>query len=304
MFILSPKHLERLLEINRFSLPREQQMVFFGIRGCLPVERDYTFREKHFLKVVETNYRHPRCTLGQWVRGEGIAVFAGSTVPHQKYIRNSLNRGGEGTNQLMTGVFESYSKGRHLPNKNTGHHAFRYDNNMPIQRTADDFDYEGDDRVEYECPYDNIHAAWCQDIQSDFASAGCQVVVGHPDCDKRGQRGETGAWAIFRQNAYANSQREFTYILLNGSEVQQACRNPKLKVAAKLRYGSQGILVVRLQQALQGKGYFKHKINGQFGATTLYAVLEFQEHKFGISARNGIVGEVTATALGMSWQTA
>ena len=40
----------------------------------------------------------------------------------------------------MTGCYPDYRKGKHKADSNTGHDAFRQDNKLPIQRTADDID--------------------------------------------------------------------------------------------------------------------------------------------------------------------
>ena len=80
---LNEDHLRRVCQINSFSVP-DAGMIFFGFRGCLPVDEDnYEFEAEHGVIPAEVDYIHPRCTLGQWLPKEGeIALFPGSTVPH------------------------------------------------------------------------------------------------------------------------------------------------------------------------------------------------------------------------------
>ncbi|MCB9948393.1 MAG: peptidoglycan-binding protein [Rhodospirillaceae bacterium] len=68
---------------------------------------------------------------------------------------------------------------------------------------------------------------------------------------------------------------------------------------ASLRFGSGGDLVNELQQRLNEKGYDVGVVDGEFGKRTLGGVLKFQEDQFGNYADDGIVGSMTAAALGM-----
>ena len=86
MFTLKEEYLATLCQLNHFPIP-DDEMIFFGLRGCLPInDTDHAFRLEHEADVVNTDYLHPRCTLGQWKRGEGIALFPGSTVPHKRNV--------------------------------------------------------------------------------------------------------------------------------------------------------------------------------------------------------------------------
>jgi hypothetical protein len=113
-FTLADNILRRICEINSFPVP-SQGLIFFGLRGCLPANPDdQTFRTEHVLDVAAFDHVHPRCTLGQWMpEGGTLAVFPGSTVPHRKYVKSSLEKDGKGTNQMMTGFYSNYRKGVH-----------------------------------------------------------------------------------------------------------------------------------------------------------------------------------------------
>lgn len=305
-FTLSAAHLERLCTINAFPLPSES-LAFFGIRGCLPVAvDDQTFQREAELEIAAFDHRHPRCVIGQWKPAQALlAVFPGSTVPHQKYVARAKENGGAGANMLTTGCYVDYRKGEHLAGKATGHAAFRQTHAHPIRRSADDLDFDTDDTVEVTNPFDNIHAAWCQGVShADFASAGCQVIVGYPKCAARNGNPAIGPWATFHRNAYALAQKGFSYLLLNGREVQQvATRGLDVAMPAKLRFGSQGSLVEKLQKALKKAGFYEGLTDGDFGDRTIRALLAFQRSAFGPQGDDGIAGPITGAALGMQWPT-
>ncbi len=304
MFNLNTDLVKQLVNINYFPVP-DNQMFFFGLRGCLTVSDDSSiYKNEHQVELTPFDHVHPRCTLGQFHPEKGIALFTGSTVPHVRNVRKSLDRGGSGTNMLLTGYFKDYRKGWHKPGSDTGHEAFRQDNKLPVRRTADDLDYDNDDRVEYTRPYDNLHAAWSMGPDHDyFGSAGCQVVVGYPKCAKRKNKPDTGLWKIFKENAYELEQQSFDYMLLNGRDAQKVSLAGGAKLSARLRFGSSNSLVSEVQKKLQNLHYYEGNTDDDFGQRTLRALLDFQTEYFGAEGDDGIVGPVTASALGIKWRS-
>lgn len=302
MFKLNEEVLTSLCHLNYFPIP-DDDMIFFGLRGCLPVnDFDSEFRKQHDIEVVNVDHIHPRCTLGQWTPDKGIALFPGSTVPHQKNVKKALAKGGAGANQLMTGLYKDYRKGIHKAGIPTGHEAFRQSHKLPIRRTGDDLDYDMDDRVEYMHPFDNLHAGWSMGVDHEsFASAGCQVVVGYPKCERRNNKPNTGAWKFFQENAYKIPQNSFSYILLPGRYAQTVANTESIKLMYRLRYGSQDKIVAVLQEKLKDKGFYEGNIDEDFGSRTLFALLEYQTTEFGSDADDGIVGPSTAFALDINW---
>lgn len=309
MFEIKPSHIIRLAKVNSFPVP-DNEMFFFGLRGCLPIDEDSTdFKQSQMVETIDFDHKHPRCTLGQYDPEKGIALFPGSTVPHLSHIQNSLEKGGRGTNMLLTGYHKFYRKGWHKRGKITGHEAFRFDGKLPVRRTADDLDYDSDDRVEYTRPYDNLHAAWSMGTENDyFASAGCQVILGFPKCKKRvdnqgDELPDTAPWKTFKENVYAIAQNKFGYMLLHGRDALKISHSGNKKVSARLRIGSKGELVTTVQKELKKQNYYEGNIDDDFGPLMLRAVLEFQEDKFGSNADDGIVGPLTASGLGINWPT-
>jgi hypothetical protein len=224
-------------------------------------------------------------------------------VPHKRYIKSSLDNGGSGANMLITGFYKDYRKGWHKAGKPSGHEAFRQDNKLPVRRTADDMDYDYDDRLEYMRPYDNMHAAWSMGVDHDyFASAGCQVIVGYPKCQSRNSLPDTGPWKVFKDNAYSINQQSFDYMLLHGRDALKVASNNGNKLSSRLRFGSTGNLVGKVQGKLKDLNYYEGIIDNDFGPRTLRALLEFQTDYFGDDADDGIVGPITASALGVEWR--
>lgn len=301
MFELTAQHLSDLCDVNELPLNRKA-MVFVGLRGCLPIQPfDHTFRERQRLATAVANYRVPRCTILQWLPAEGtFAAFPGSTVPHRKYIELAKSRGGVGCNQLLSGYWDDFRKGRHKGFSPTGHEAWLQTASRPYRRTSDDLHYDSLDRVEMVNPGDNLHCGWCSGLDSDYSSAGCQVVVGFPQCKQRNNQPNSGPWKVFHQNAWSATQSDFGYVLLSGSEVERAALTGT-EGAERVRFGSFGSRTQRIQQALRDAGYYEGDLDGRFGPRSLRALLRFQEDAFGPGGDDGICGPQTAELLHVSW---
>ena len=301
MFTLTEESLWKLWRQNQFLVP-DQEVVFFGLRGCLPLqEDDWSFGRQQRVGPAELNYRNPRCTLGQWVPEKGFALFPGSTVPHQRYIQKAQAAGGQGANQLITGFYTDYRKGVHRSGSKTGHQAFRQEQFLPVRRTSDDLDYDPKDRVDWSQASDNLHCAWCMSLNKEYSSAGCQVVLGYPKTPwGRADNVDSGPWKVFLNNAYALAQNSFSYVLLDGRDALKAAQ-PDAALIPRLRYGSAGELVKLVQEALKAGQYYEGKIDGALGWRTLSAVMQFQKAKFGLDDADGVVGPITAEALGVPW---
>jgi hypothetical protein len=291
-FNLTHAILLRLFNINSFDVPAG--MVIIGLRGCLPVREDMSFNLSHELYISPYDHIHPRCTLVQWIPADRtVAVFVGSTVPHMKYIKAAKN--GVGANMMLPGLYPGYTKGKHNPGKATEHDALRQGQIQAYRRTADDYDYDGDDRVETGNPHDNIHAGWTMGVNSEFfGSAGCQVLAGYPASAKL--KKATGPYAEFFKNIAAEEQKEFTYALFNGNEALKVGKE-KDRFPKKIRFGSTGELVGTVQKELAERKYYDGKIDNDFGPKLLEAVCKFQEAMFGESADDGVVGPQTAEQL-------
>ena len=299
---VSDVSLRRLFEANAFPVP-DDELVLFGLRGALPEGETGDLGPGHHVALAEPDYVHPRCTVGVWKPGAGeVALFAGTTVPHRTYVTAARKRNGRGANELLPGRYPGYTKGVHRAGSPTAHRALRQTKAQGHRRTVDDVDFDADDRVEVANPYDNFHAMWSMGPDhAYFASAGCQGAVGYPRCPKRERRPAAGPWADLDAIVWGSDQDVFTYHLLPARELLRIADLyvPRVGVTLRLRYGSQGEHVDALQARLALFGRYTGEIDGDYGPKTLRAVLDFQEAEFGESADDGVVGPITAEAMGL-----
>lgn len=285
-------------------------LVFFGLRGALPLDLGGTdFAPSRTIRLVDYNHQLMRCTIGQWRPADRtVAVFPGSTVPNLQAISKARAAGGAGANMLMLGRYR-YQRGIHKAATPRGHRAFRQAMFFPVWRSADDLDYDLNDRLDLgqsneSFVFDNLHCAFHDNVDTPgYSSNGCQVVAGLPMAPYRGNNPETGPWRRFVENAYnnGNGQTEFVYLLFSGAEAAMVASNPAEGLPRSLRFGSSGDQVREVQTALKSKGYDFLGVDGDFGRDTLQAVMAFQRSALGSSTADGVVGANTAAALGLAW---
>jgi hypothetical protein len=173
---LNPSLIARLAARNNFTIP-DDEIIFFGIRGALPIDISGTpFSGSQVLRTADINHVHMRCTLGQYRPGAGeLAVFPGSTVPSLPNIRAARARGGIGANMLMLGKYR-YERGVHKVGRPSGHRAFRQAEFFPVWRSSDDLDFDLDDKpdLDGDFVFDNLHCAYHDNLDTaGFSSAGC-----------------------------------------------------------------------------------------------------------------------------------
>ncbi|MGO7274683.1 glycosyl hydrolase 108 family protein [Rhizobium ruizarguesonis] len=296
--------LMRAAKRNSYFVPPDN-LVFFGIRGMMPVDIARTdFSEVQVGRVAPIDFLRMRCTIGQWRPGSRtVALFAGSTVPSRSNVQKALKLRGAGTNLLMLGRYE-FVRGDHKPGKQNGHRAFRQGGFEPVWRTADDLDYDPHDIVDTgtgpgDYVWDNIHCAYHDDPEAGYSSAGCQVVCGLPRSPSRDMAQETGPWRVFVNNGYESGQQRFTYFLFSARELAQLGSPADSSLRQVVRYGSSGAHVRTIQTALGAQGYLQGPVDGEFGRQSLLALLAFQRKQFGPDAADGVCGPATAAALGV-----
>lgn len=300
MFKISSALLAKAFQANEF-LAGKGPLIFVGIRGCLPAEPfNQEFRGSHEIRLAQLDYRHPRCTLVQWLPAQGrLACYPGSTVPNARFVSAARANRGDGANQLLPGRYADYRRGWHRNGTASGHLAWRQTGPRPILRTGDDLDYDGADRMEVENPTDNLHSAWCSTPDQEFSSAGCQVVVGLPRCQRRGSLPATGPWKVFQERGYAADQEDFLYALFDASEVARIAKGESI---ARVKFGSSGLRTMSVQRALSTIGIYQGRMDGHFGSRSILALIKFQRRELGVGSADGICGPRTAAALGLDWQ--
>jgi hypothetical protein len=301
-FDLSHDLLVAICARNYFPIPQWDRMIFFGLRGCLPVDpEDSSFSASQTLQLADLNYLNPRCTLGQWIPADKtLAVYPGSTCPNEEFVARAKEDGGEGANQLLTGYYD-FVKGIHRAESASGHEAFRQEQTRVVLRNKDDMDFDFADTADPGMQADNLHCGFAAGVSSSYSSAGCQVVVGFPNRID-GQSMESGPWADFRQNAYDLYQQSFGYVLLKGSEIERMAANPTATRSALIRFGSRDEVVRNLQATLKPlyPDIIDFNPDAKCGPKTQLAIIRFQVEQMGAGNADGIVGENTATQLGMA----
>ncbi|MDW3221403.1 MAG: hypothetical protein R8G34_00710 [Paracoccaceae bacterium] len=314
-FTFTEKHIRRMFELANFEVP-EDEMVFFGLRGSSPVTNEGVFDDSHVLIELGTDWTHQRCTIGQWLPGKSFAIHTASTVPNIVSVRKKINNNGYGVNMLapcyltdLPGTSDHrYTKGDHgLTSKLGPHRAFRNANKLPVWRTGDDDDYEGDDRLVYESAFDNLHCSRHMDSTTPgYSSFGCQVVAGAAGRRTSNPGGEKGSWKAFVNAAYALSQHSFRYALFNQGEALRTATLGVSKRSPTVRFGSTGDLVLHLQEALVDGGFNVGRSgpDGILGFKTLEAIRDIQLEAFGASGVDLVCGQATAAEIGIDWPAA
>ena len=298
----SSDHLRKLLRVNSYPYSETQFMVF-GIRGSRPVNTNFDiFKNTHTIEMFDVDYLTPKCTIGIWNPNQNkIALFPASTVPHLNYMKKQKAGTGR-ANAMQSGFYSYFEKGFHNPSAAHAHQALRLATNIFLRRSNNDLVFTNEDPIEVGNPNDNMHAGYCNTVNDAYSSAGCQVIVGQPKCLGRNNKPNTGYWDTFHEIIYneASMQRNFNYSLFRYVDADAVFNASNSLMQARLRFGSKGNVVLELQKKLKEKGYFHTNIDGDFGRNTLLAVLEFQTKTFGLVNADGVVGNGTATKLGLS----
>jgi peptidoglycan hydrolase-like protein with peptidoglycan-binding domain len=308
-FSVSDELLREMFLLCSFIIP-EDELVFVALRGVQPIQFGASdFRSAHDVMAVPVDYLHMRCTVVQWDTGKGkLALFVGSSVPHLSAVASHVSNNGNGVNRLASGYFgkvpslpdHRYFKGSHGADR---HLAFRNESKLPVWRTADDTDFEGDDRLEYEVVFDNLHCArQVNETAPKYSSFGCVVVAGKPgDGGASKITSELGPWKKFLQNAYGIDQQRFVLALFEENEALRTAEIGAGLRGPSVRFGSRGMLVEQLQKGLIAKGFNAGQPDGLFGNGTMMALRQFQLQVFGKGGTDLIAGAATGEALGIPW---
>jgi hypothetical protein len=313
-FQLTPRVLERLLDLGSFSRDRELPKLLFGLRGTiLPDRQDRTgFAPSHKVLATRPNHIDLLCLIGVWDTSQNmLALFRASTVPCADLIQKQIE-GALGCNMMPSGLHQ-YRVGAHRAPRQPG--AFRQQKPLWVMRTKRKLQYATNDPdilwddLNGELPFDNIHAAMLSSRSKPpfFSSAGCQVVAGAYDA----QRNPTGSWADFRKaaglshpikftggSASQEDGQKFDYLLSTGKDAQLVA-NGQEQAVRSLRYGSSGPAVQQLQEKLATELGSPVDKTGNFDRKTLGAVIQWQIAKK--VSPTGIVAASTASMLGLTW---
>ena len=303
-FIFSASNLEALINFNFFSVSEGQDEVLFSFRGCRAINNNNgEFADSAQLQETEPNHKDYREVLGVWRQSTGeIVVFEGSTVPNWYYMCIQAEIGGHEANMLPTGRY-MYQVNHHRNVEG----AFRSEQEVVVLRSNDDLIYEITDDWEKWVPLDNIHPGGCPGEM--YSSAGCQTIPGTfgKGCDGHyvEEKGtHLGTWGDFRTSAGldpGNNQdrweEPYIYVLFTCREARLISHGADSESLIRLRFGSTGENVLKLQESLRKLGYDPGPLDGIMGPKTVLALVEWQQSEYNGQA-DGILTPELANNLG------
>lgn len=270
-----------ILNVKSFNELKEKLNIadnvdIIGIRGAKANTYNIAVEEL-IIEEQEIDYMTMKCLFIIRI-DDSFMAFHGSTVPNIRYVKESIDKDGQGTNQLEFGFYKNYTKGKHSIGKASEHEALRQTRLQPVRRTKNDDTFDTDDEITVANVHDNIHASWCKLDSNTFESQGCQVIQGYPDCSKRKANGE---WKIFHNVIYSFEKSVFNYLLIPYRWLN--LRNDLII------FGSNCDKVKNIQKK------FNLYQDGVYGKDTYLKILEFQK-KNNLKA-DGIIGSETLSKL-------
>ncbi len=286
-FSFSAKELELVIGASYFQPSRENGVILFGLRGAELVGGPSQINQDVLrLRDARPDHRAFRCVIGAYHVGrQQLSAFIGSTVPNNGSVHTNWARhmsgGAPYGNMLLTGCYR-YKVGTHVGGVEVpGAFRLQEDDEVVVLRSNVDVSYDTQDHWDPCVPHDNLHPSF---RSMSFSSAGCQTVRG----TYTGQE-HTGEWGQFRKAVGLGSSdngKRFDYVLITGLEaaiaaktLAQGAGDPALVQTrlARIRYGSQGDAVKRLQAALQ------RPQTGFFNADDKVALAALQREKLGFA---------------------
>lgn|GEM_PF-1957323 len=272
--------------LKPFSVLQENRSVLLGpgdadqtepwhilaLRGCVQIQAATLSRVKKVdLRKVNVDYKTQRCTFILWKYTSAFFyVFPGSTVPYIQEVKKAALLGGKGANRLEPGFYTDLTLGIHQEGKPRGHVALRQTARRPIRRSKGKPFYNQKDPLYFSNPYDNLHASWnSQPHTAGYASAGCLVISGIPNCPLHSQSKAQGPWKKFIELFLKANQKKAKLLLIPAAFCAKSdVGNLTESFPQKLIYGQVGPKIAAWQKQLKAQGLYKGKINGQLTSST------------------------------------
>ena len=312
-FELTAEDIELLVRSNAFQV--KPGLLVFALRGARIVGADKRENVTSVTLVDQRpDHRDYRCVIGVLDRtSKRIWAFKASTVPNANALVTGYRKAQQGIyegNVLPTGCY-TYTVGIHragtsgeirgvlrLSQDSTGASV------VIALRSTNDVVYDRRDFWHKCAPADNIHPGR---RQNGFSSLGCLTLPGDY---VMASRKHTGLWADFRvalgmDRIFDNSDngKQFSVMVLTGLDAALASsirsageaddREKVLEALVRLRFGSQGDAVAKLQQKL-GLAPDNSKL---IGPVTRLALVAKQQEVLGWA--DGILSPETDAALGL-----
>ncbi len=286
-FSFTAKDLELIISASGFQPTHENGVILFGLRGVELLGGSSQINSDALrLRDARPDHRAFRCVIGAYHVGrQQLSGFIGSTVPNNGSVFTNWARHASGGppygNMLLSGCYR-YKVGTHVGGVEVpGAFRLQEDDEVVVLRSNLDVAYDTQDHWDPCVPHDNLHPSF---RNMSFSSAGCQTVRGTYN------EGEhIGEWAQFRKAVglgTSDNGKRFDYVLVTGLEAAIAAKVRTQNIAdpaaiqarlARIRYGSQGDVVKRLQKALG------RPETGFFNADDKVALAVLQREKLGFA---------------------
>jgi hypothetical protein len=261
-FELTPDDLDSLISANAFK-PLAGKCIL-GLRGARLASGA---KSENAASITVTdqrpNHRDFRCLLVVYdPDARRLWAYQASTVPNAAYVYKCYSDSRAGVsvenltgNILLTGCYTmtvgTHRKGTRgeIPTVLRLSTSSSGASPVVVLRSLLDVTYDRFDRFQIATPADNIHPG---QLSQGFSSAGCITLPGRY---ANGQH--TGIWADFRAGLGIDARsdgRQFSLVLLTGLDAAMAA-NVRVSrqtgsTLTRLRFGSKGDAVARLQSAL------------------------------------------------------
>lgn len=265
---ITKDNIKNILALNSFNWDGKTPLVV-TFRNTVNSPNGYIFQEDILTNNCDTVILMDETS--------SIYILSGRSTPHKDY-QTKVVAGTMNANYIATGFYQDiWIKGTHYA-MNKGYNALIQ--NAPkvfvIWRSKDMQYGNADDYSQSGVIWDDFHG-WAP------YSAGCVTVEGQ-------MVPPTGAWKIANEWIYTKHIKSpfFSCAMFNHNDLTDN--------TIKLRVGSSGILVVKMQDALNRAG-FQMLSDGSFGPKTHEIVRQFQKSK--LLKDDGIVGSLTMKHLGM-----
>lgn len=271
-FKLTAEDLENLIAFNSFALV--DGLVIFALRGARLVGQDkFESVSSCEIEDIRPNHREYRCVIGVLNRTtKKLWSYKASTVPNANAVMKCFTIAKSGSknyegNVLPTGCY-TYTVGTHRRGtsgeiRGVLRLSKTSDGASPVLalRSLTDLTYDHKDFWDNCAPADNIHPGR---RATSFSSLGCLTLPGDYDMSAKLH---SGLWADLRialgmQKTYQTSDdgKQFSCVLLTARDaafavsLRETGKITDAKVAnsalQRLRFGSQGAAVAKLQKAL------------------------------------------------------
>ena len=279
----------------------DSAMVIIAIRGCFPelcsdgyAETAVTPGNYKIVIPKPVDYKTASCTIGVWLTAsKEIALFPGSTVPSLHYL-HAFPESVRHFNILCPGKY-TFERGIH-PRRIAGYE--RHEALLMVDQgwvvipkvirnaIESSFDFN---RCTYNIMYarDNLHASRTESLDifnCHYSSSGCLNIVGQPLQYVRNKAFpfSFNYWEQFMQlvNSCSAIDDHMPLLLFNYADFDCHEKNAGGLI---LRYGSEGVHVMELQEKLsqiytnKNGLYYTASIDGKLLASTAEAYLQFMK---------------------------